>query len=211
MFKREWTVFGVLSACTVAVTFFSIFYTRSDGTKVAWLSNVAVVAIVATFAFLAVLLYLNAKHKFYRLLSNEHFVPQKQYTWDDQKLFIDFDSQRIANTYLSTKPFVAFDEVVSFRIERYHIGARAELPEDQCFVSLVIAVKKEGFESEYLYISAYEVQVESADIQEDLKEISAELVEKYPELQQLFELQSDVKSILEMNKANANRANVENS
>lgn len=206
MFKREWTVFGILSACSVGVTLFARLYTRADGTKVEWLSHVAAVAIVLTLVFLALLLYLTAKQKFAALLAREQFVAQKQYEWQDQKLLIDFDSQRIANTYLSTKPIIPFSDVVRFRIETYHVGAHGELPEDQCFVSLVIAVSKEGYESEYLYIPAYEVQVSAEDAL-GITEVTAELAEKYPELTDVFELQTDVKKILEINAANGVRAN----
>ena len=209
MFKREWTVFGILAGCSAAVTIFAAVYKRSDGAKVKWLTYVAIVAIVVTLAFLALLLYLNAKNKFDGLLARDNFVAQKQYVWGKQKLLIDFDSQRIANTYISIKPIVSFDEVANFRIETYHIGERAELPEDQCFVSLVIAVKKEGFEDEYLYIPAYEVQVSAEDVS-DIKQISQELVAKYPELEEVAALQSDVKKILEINAAKGIHYNIRN-
>ena len=209
MFKREWTTFGILCACTVAVTLFARLYTRADGTQVEWLLYVAIVAIVATLAFLAFLLYLTAKQKFDRLLLREHFVAQKQYKWADQKLLIDFDSQRLANTYISTKPIVPFSEVVSFRIETYRNGARVELPEDQCFVSYVISISKAGFTSEYLYIPAYEIKV-SAEDANDIKEISDELAEKYPELTDMLALQKDIKKILEINASNGIRHNISN-
>lgn len=210
MFKREWTVFSILAACTVAVTCFSFIYTRSDGTKVEWLTYVAAVAILATLAFLALLLYLHAKQKFNILLAREHFVAQKQYDWAHEKLLIDFDSKRIANTYLSTKPIVAFADIASFRLESYRIGEQEELPENQRFLSLVITVKKDGFEDEYLYIPAFEVKVESADITDGMKEVGAELVEKYPELKALVELQSDLKQIVAINEASGIHYNIQN-
>ena len=208
MFKREWTVFGILSACTVAVTLFAALYTQSNGSKVEWLSHVAAVAIVATLAFLAILLYFNAKQKFDRILSRENFVAQKQYEWDRQRLLIDFDSQRIANTYLSTKPIINFSDVLSFRIETYRIGAHEELSEEYVFISFVITLKKEGFEFEYQYLPVFEVKV-SADDANDIKEVTTELVKKYPELDDMFALQEDVKRILEINAANGIRSNVQ--
>ena len=50
MFKKEWTVLGILSACTVAVCCFACFYKQPDGTRVGWLAYVAIVAVVATLA-----------------------------------------------------------------------------------------------------------------------------------------------------------------
>lgn len=208
MFKKEWTAFGILSAFTVALTLFTLFYTRKDGTHVGWLLYVAIVAIVATFALLVFLLYLSITQRFNILLQREHFVAQKQYAWRDQKLLIDFDSNRLANTYISTKPIVQFSEVASFRIETYRSGENAELDEDQCFVSLVIAISKAGFESEYLYIPAYEVKV-SAEDGWDVKEITEELAEKYPKLADMLELQQDVKRIIEINAANGIHYNVQ--
>lgn len=209
MFKREWTVFGILSACTVAVTLFALLYTRTDGTRVEWLLYVAIVAIVATLALLAFLVYTHVTQRFNLLLAREHFVAQKQYAWRDQKLCIDFDSERIANTYISTRPIVAFSEVAGFRIETYRIGEHAELDEDQCFVSLVIAISKAGVEDEYMYIPAYEVQV-SAEDGWDVKEITEELAEKYPELADVLALQQDVKRIVEINAANGIHYNIRN-
>ena len=208
MFKREWTVFGVLSACTVAVTLFSLIYTRSDGTKVEWLSYVVIIAIVVTVAFLAMLLYFSARQKFDILLQREGFVASKQYKWDKHLVCLDFDSQRLANTYLSTKPIVPFSDVLSFRIETYRIGAHEELPEDQCFLSFVISIKKEGFDYEYQYIPVFEVKVDSADVAE-VKEITQELTDKYPELTDMMALQTDVKKILEINAANGVHSNIQ--
>ena len=209
MFKREWTVFGVLSACTVAVTLFSLIYKRSDGTKVEWLSYIVGIAIVVTVAFLAVLLYFSAKQKFDILLQREGFVASKQYNWEGNRLLIDFDSQRLANTYLSTKPIVPFCDVLSFRIETYRIGEHEELSEEQCFLSFVISIKKEDFDYEYQYIPLFEVKVDSADAA-DIKEITQELTDKYPELTDMLALQTDVKKILEINAANGVRSNIKN-
>lgn len=201
MFKREWTIFGILAACAIGVTLFARFYTRQDGTSVTWLTYVAAVAIFATLILGALLIFLYVTQRFNVLLQREHFVAQKQYQWADQKLLIDYDSQRLANTYIATRPVIPFSDVASFRIETYHVGARKELPADQCFVSLVIAITTDSVAGEYLYLPAYEVQVSSQDVQ-DVKEITAELLDKYPLLADMFALQQDVKKILEINSAN---------
>ena len=76
-----------------------------------------------------------------------------------------------------------------------------------CFVSFVITVTKEGFETEYLYIPVFEVKVDAKDVQH-VKEITAELVEKYPELSDMMELQTDIKKILDINVANGIHHNI---
>lgn len=209
MFKREWTVFGLLSACTVAVTFFAIFYRQPDGAKVEWLFYVAVVAIVATICFLVFLLYLNAKQKFDRLLVKEQFNADKRYLWGRYKLLIDFESQRLANNYLSTRAIIPFCEVAGYRLETYRKNDDVELDEDQVFTSLVITLKKDGFEFEYQYLPVFEIKVESADVQ-DINEITPKLVEKNPELADVLALQQDLNNILEINLANGIHSNVRN-
>ena len=208
MFKREWTVFGALSACTVAVIFFALFY-KSDGARVQWLTYVAVIAVIATLCFLAFMLYINAKQKFDRLLATEQFVIDKLYAWGKFKLVIDFESQRIANNYLSTRAIIPFSDVAGYRLETYHKNEDVELDEEHVFLSLVISLKKDGFEFEYQYLPVFEVQVESADVQ-DIKEVTQELTEKYPELTDMFALQEDIRKILEINATNGIRSNLRN-
>ena len=208
MFKREWTVFGALSACTVAVIFFALFY-RSDGARVQWLSYVAVVAVVATLCFLAFMLYLNAKQKFDRLLAKEQFAIDKQYEWGKFKLLIDFQGQRIANNYLSTRAIIPFSDVAGYRLETYRKNEDVELDDEHVFLSLVISLKKDGFEFEYQYLPVFEMKVESVDVQ-DIKEVTQDLTEKYPELTDMFALQQDARKILEINVANGIHSNLRN-
>ena len=207
MFKREWTVFSVLSACTVAVTALAIFY-KPDGTKVGWLTYIAVIAIVATVGFLAFLLYLNAKQKFDRLLATEQFVADKTYTWGKFKLVMDFQSQRLANSYLSTRAIIPFCDVAGYRMETYRKNEEMELSEEQSFVSLVITLKKDGFEFEYQYLPVFEIKVSTVDVN-DIKEVTPELMAKYPELADMLALQQDLASILEINVANGIRSNIQ--
>ncbi|MCH5157300.1 MAG: hypothetical protein J1G02_05450 [Clostridiales bacterium] len=206
MFKREWTVFTILSVCTVAITVFAIIY-KYDGARVEWLTYVAVVAIIATLAFLVYLLYINAKQKFDRLLSREQFVANKEYMWGNYKLLIDFESQRLANNYLSTRAIIPFSDVAGYRIETYHKNDDVELSDEHVFLSLVITLKKAGFEFEYQYLPVFEIKVNTEDVN-DIKEVTSELVAKYPELSDVLALQEDLSTILQTNIAHGIRSNI---
>lgn len=206
MFKKDWIVFSVLATFTVGLTVFSAVYRQPSGAHVTWLGYVAAVAIVATIAYLFYLLYAISKQSFARLLKKENFNSEKVYTFKEVELHFDFSGKRVANNYIATKPIFPFSDVVSYHFETFRISGEtyAEhlevLPEDERFVSIVMTVKKPEREFEFLYIPMYEVKVDNADVGEELESISSELVEKYPDLQQLVDLQKDIETIIEMNK-----------
>ena len=206
MFKKDWIVFSILAAFTAFLVGFAAIYKRADGTQVTWLGYVAAVAIVGTIAYLIYLLYAISKQGFNRLLKRENFNTEKKYVSGTTELHIDFTNKLVANNYLSTKPIFPFEDVVGYRFETFRISGEAYaehlevLPEDERFVSIVITVKKPEREFEFLYVPMFEVKVANDDIGETLENLSAELVEKYPDLQQIVELQKDVDDILENNK-----------
>ena len=205
MFKRDWIVFSILATFTVALTIFSAAYKPSDA-DVSWLAYVAAVAIVATIAYLIYLLYANSKQKFARLLKKENFNTEKLYVWKSSELHFDFTGKLVANNHLSTKPIFPFSDLVGYRFESFRISGdtHAEhlevLSEDERFLSIVLTVKMPEHEFEFLYIPMFEVKVANSDLGETVENISDELVEKYPDLQQLVDLQKDVETILSMNK-----------
>lgn len=206
MFKRDWIVFSILATFTVALTVFSAAYKPADA-DVSWLVYVVAVAIVATIAYLIFLLYVMSKQRFARLLKRENFNTEKLYAWKNGELHLDFTNKLVANSHLSTKPIFPFGDVVGYQFEAFRISgdAYAEhlevLSDDERFLSIVIAVKKPEREFEYLYIPMFEVKVSNSDIGETIESIPDELVKKYPDLQQLVDLQSDVEKILEINKS----------
>ena len=208
MFKRDWIVFSILATFTLALTIFTAVYKPTDA-DVSWLTYVVAVAIVATVAYLIYLLYATARQSFARLLRKENFNTEKKYVWKNNELHFDFTDRLIANNYLSTKPIFPFGDLVGYRFEAFRISGDtyAEhvevLPDNEQFVSIVLTVKRPEHEFEFLYIPMFEVRVNSDDIGENVETLSAELVEKYPELQQLVELQKDVETILEINKKEA--------
>lgn len=205
MFKRDWIVFSILATFTLALTVFSAVY-KPDGTNVSWLAYVAAVAIVATVAYLIYLLYVMSKQRFARILKRENFNTEKLYVWKNNELHLDFSGKLVANNHLSTKPIFPFSDVVGYRFEAFRISGDtyAEhlevLPDDERFVSIVLTIKKPEREFEFLYIPMFEVKVANSDIGETIENISDELLEKYPDLQQLVDLQKDVDNILEINK-----------
>ena len=206
MFKKDWIVFSILATFTVGVTAFAAVY-KPDGTQVRWLAAVAAVAIVATVAYLIYLMYIMSKQKFARLLKRENFNTEKKYLWKENELHIDFTGKLIASNYLSTKPIFPFSDVVGYRFEAYRISGETHaehvevLDEDERFVSIVLTIKKPEREFEFLYIPMFEVKVSNDDIGETIESLSNELVEKYPDLQQLVDLQKDVDKIIESTKA----------
>ena len=205
MFKKDWTVFSILAAFTVFLVAFASAY-KPNGTQIAWLSYVAAVAIVATVAYLIYLLYAMSRQRFARLMLRENFNTEKLYFWNDKELHIDFTGKLIANNYLTTKPIFPFGDVVGYRFEAYRISGETHaehievLSDDERFVSIVLTIKKPEREFEFLYIPMFEVKVANDDIGETIESIPSELVEKYPDLQQLVDLQKDIESILEINK-----------
>ena len=205
MFKKDWIVFSILATFTVFLTAFSAVY-KPNGAQVEWLAYVAAVAIVATIAYLIYLLYVMSRHSFERLLKRENFNTEKLYVWKNSELHLDFTNELIANNHLATKPIFPFSDVVGYRFEAFRISGdtHAEhvevLPDDQRFVSIVLTVKMPEHEFEFLYIPMFEVTVDNGDIGETIETLSPELVEKYPDLQQLVDLQNDVEKILSINK-----------
>ena len=202
MFKKDWIMFSILAAFTASIAIFSAAYRRSDGSEVTWLAYVAAVAIVAVIAYLIYLLYAMSKQNFNRLLRKANFNTEKKYVWKNVELHIDFSGKLIANNYLATKPIFPFDDVVGYRFEAFRISGETHaehlevLSEDERFVSIVISVKMPEREFEFLYIPMFEVKVSNDDIGETLENISDELLQKYPDLQQLVDLQKDVEKII---------------
>ena len=205
MFKKDWIVFSILAAFTVFLTVFASAY-KPNGAQITWLASVAAVAIVATIAYLIYLLYAMSKQRFARLMQRENFNTEKLYVWKNTELHIDFTGKLVANNYLATKPIFPFSDVVGYRFEAYRISGEtyAEhlevLSDDERFISIVIAIKKPEHEFEFLYIPMFEVKVANDDIGETIENISCELVEKYPDLQQIVDLQKDIENIVEINK-----------
>ena len=206
MFKKDWIAFSILATFTVGLVAFAAIYRQPSGAQVEWLAYVSAVVIVATIAYLIYLLYAMQKQSFARLLKKENFNTEKLYVWKNVELHLDFSGKRVANNYLSTKPIFPFCDLVGYRFETFRISGEtyAEhvqvLPDEERFVSIVLTVKRPEHEFEFLYISMFEVKVASDDIGENLENLSAELVAKYPDLQQLVELQKDVEEILAANK-----------
>ena len=205
MFKKDWIVFSILAVFTAFLTVFSAVYRQPNGEQVTWLAYVVAVAIVATIAYLIFLLYVISRQSFARLIRRENFNTEKLYVWKDTELHIDFTGKLIANSYLSTKPIFPFSDLVGYRFETFRISGDtyAEhlevLPDNERFVSIVLTIKKPDREFEFLYIPMFEVKVSNDDIGETIENLSDELVEKYPDLQQIVELQKDIETILATN------------
>lgn len=203
MTKKRWlTVVILVVGAAIVLAIFSIVFQSRTGVALPWWAYPVALIIYALIVYLVILLVRRSSQKFDAMLAKAYFNTDKQYQWNQNKLLIDFQSKRIANTYISTKPLIGFSDIVGYRFETYQSGVNEDLPDDKRFVSLVLTVKKEGFEYEYLYIPMYEIAVDTEDIGDGIKEISPELLEKYPEFADMKALCDDICKILEINAAN---------
>lgn len=208
MTKNKWTILAIILVCAALfLTIFGVSFKSQTGHDLPWWAFVVALIIFALLVYLVMLLAERSDKRFDSLLLSENIDTSRQYKWGRYRVYVDFDSQRLANNYLSTRALIPFSEVAGLRIEAYHVGEVEELDENQVFLSLVLSLKKDGFEFEYQYLPVFEIKVDSGDVA-DIKEVTAELVEKYPELADMLALQSDVKKILEINAANGIRSNI---
>lgn len=209
MTKRKWLSLGlIVVGAAVVLAIFAIVFQNRTGVALPWWAYLIALLIYVLVVYLIYLLAKNFSQRFENMLAKEGSNIDKQYKWNGQLLFIDFEGKRLANTYITIKPLVKFSEIAGYRYEIFQVGSQEELPDDKRFVSLILTVKKEGCEYEYLYIPMFEVALNSADVDENISEITPELVEKYPDLKEMAELQEDVKRILEINKADGVVSNV---
>lgn len=208
MLKKNWFTIAIICICGAAVlAAFSIIFKSQTGVDLPWWAYIVALFIFALLVYLVYLLIGNRTERFDKQLAGEKFNVDKRYDWLDQSLCLDFTSKCVANTYLSTKPFFPFSDVAGYRYETYQNNKDVELPDDKRYVSLVITVKKEGFEYEYMYIPVFEVVVDNDCIGDNF-EITDELLEKYPELKQVAKLQNDLDAIEQINQADGIRSNV---
>ena len=210
MTKNKWYVVAIIVVCAVLfLTIFGITFKSQTGVNLPWWAFLVALAIFALIVYLVILLSQRSAKRFEALLLNEGIATDKCYKWGSYSLYVDFESQRLANDYLSTRAIISFADVAGYRIETYHVGESVELDEDELFVSLVLSLCKADAEFEYQYLPVFEIRVDSADVA-DVTEITPKLVEKYPELKDMLALQEDARKILEINAANGIRSNIQN-
>lgn len=200
MFKKTWMYWLVivLVCGLVAGVFFGVF--NSVYQTLPWWTYVTVAIICGLIAYLGYLLIQVRVQKFDRMLQKQNFHVDKRYEANGQTLCIDFEAKLIANTYLSTKPIVRFDEVVGCRVESFQRGSAQVLPDDERYLNVVLTVCRDDPTPEhaYLYIAMFEVKVAADDVPEN-PDVTAEMTAKYPDLQPLFDLKQDVEQILAQN------------
>lgn len=141
--------------------------------------------------YMAFLLTKSSKVQFDDLLAQRNFHADSSYAWGQYVLHMDFAARCLASNYLSTKQLVPFDDIIGYRVEAYRKGTLVVLPETERYLSLVITVRKEGYDSEYLYISVFEIKVDAALLNDELT-VTDEMVAACGELDQLVRLQRDL-------------------
>lgn len=200
MTKKKWISLGIIAVCAaIVLTIFSVLFERSTGVSLPWWAYIVALLIYALIVYLIYIITKITSQRYEAMLAKANFKVDSQYEWNKQIVSLDFQSKRLANTYITTKPFVDFSEIVGYRFETYQMGESEELDDDKRFVSLVLSIKKESAEQEFLYIPVFEVAVDAADVGDGIAEITPELVDKYPSLSDMADLEADVKKILEMN------------
>ncbi len=184
----------------VLLVIFNSTFSGATGKPLPWWAYIVATVIFALIAYLVYLLVQIRLQRFDRLLARENFHIDKRYEANGQKFCIDFTGKRIADTYLSTKTFVPFEEIVGCRVESFRYGSRYVLPTESRYLGLVIAVNRDEPTPDrpYLYISMFEVKVAAEDVPET-PDVTEEMVAKYPELQPLYDMKKDVELILEAN------------
>lgn len=191
----------------ILLVLFNATFSSITGRALPWWAYIVATCIYALIGYLVYLLIQIRGQRFDRMLVREGFHADKCYEAVGQKLYIDFQNKRIANTYLSTKPLINFSEVVGYRVECFQTGSKIILSEDERYLNLVLTINKEDPTPEhpYLYLAMFEVKVAAADVPET-PDVTEELVTKYPELQPLYELKQDVLKILEDNKTDSSQS-----
>ncbi len=191
----------VVCGALLLVLFNSVFRAIT-GQSLPWWAYIVATCIYALIVYLVYLLVQIRFQRFDRMLSREGFHTDKRYEADGQTLCIDFDGKRIADTYLSTKQLISFEEIVGCRVETYQNGSRQILPDDRRYLNLVLTVVKDDPTPDhpYLYLAMFEIEVAAEDVPE-IPDVNEELVTKYPELKPLYDLKQDVLRILEINKS----------
>ena len=209
MTKKKWMILAIILICAALfLTIFAVTFKSQTGVNLPWWAFIVALVIFGLVVYLVILLAERSAKRFETMLLGEGISTEKQYKWGNYVLYVDFESGRLANNYLSTRQIISFGDVAGCRIETYRNGEEVDLPDEQLFVSFVISLKKEGFEYEYQYLPVFEIKV-SADDAQDINEITPELVEKYPELADMHLLQTDIQKILEINTANGIRSNIQ--
>ena len=208
MTNKKWIVLAIILVCAALfLTIFAVTFKSQTGVSLPWWAFILALVIFALVVYLVILLSRRSAQRFESLLATEGISTDRQYKWGGHVLYVDFDSQRLANTYLSTRAVIPFCDVAGYRLETYRDGESVELTDEQIFVSMVISLTKEGFEFEYQYLPVFEIKLNVEDAN-DLKEITSELVDKYPELADMLALQTDLRKILEINRANGIRSHI---
>lgn len=203
MKKNNLILFAVISvvSCAVFIALFDGIYRNVSDKTLPWWAYIVLLFICALIVYLVYLLLQIRQQSFDKMLVREGFHIDKRYEADGQTLCIDFEGKRIADTYLSTKPLIRFEDIVGYRVESYRTGRALVLSEDKRYLNIVLTVSREDatYEHPYFYIAMFEVQVDASDVGET-PDVTGELVAKYPTLKPLFDLKQDVISIMQINK-----------
>lgn len=191
-----WALGGVACAAVVVGLFNGLLKNVTERT-LPWWVYIADALIVALLGYIGYLVGKMQLQRFERMLAKESFCVDKRYDAQDQTLCIDFRHKRIANTYLSTKPFIDFADVVGCRVESFCKGSRGELPEDRRYLGIVVTVRRDDPTPDhpYLYIALFEEELSASDVP-DPPDVTEEMVAAHPELQPLFDLKRDVETIV---------------
>lgn len=210
MKKKDWIILGIVSAIylLIMLVIYFVWRTDIDGHLLLALLGGSFGGYVVVVLLVVALSSRHSKRvteNFEMRISREGFSMQKVYTYNNEAasqsttVAIDFDSKRFACNLLY-KYIVPFERIAASRIEfapRY----TGILQDNKLVVSLVISVHEAYDEFKYFYISMFGVLVDGQDVG-DNDDITPELLAKYPDLQQICDLQQDMLKLLEVNSSN---------
>lgn len=211
MKKKDWMILGGVAGATLVTLLFFWLTLRTDtGERYSiWLfAGPFLGFIVLSGAIVAICKFVGNREKetFETWLSREGFSTQNLYVWEgdamgthqNASVCIDFDNKRFACNQLY-RYVVPFERIANVQTEFSQLMF-GSISETQRRVNLVISVREACDEFKYFYITMFDVVVDLAAFGEK-EELTPTLVENYPEFRRMYELQQDVKKIIEINIA----------
>lgn len=142
-----------------------------------------------------------ADKKFYKNLKENGFDTESLYIWENTVIGIDFEGKRFASNQLMVKPIVPFSDVTDCDVDVIDAPHVRWAEASKRIVRLVISVKQQGNSFDYFYIPVYKVVTGIEDFDAEDNEITENKIERYPDLQNIVLLKTEIDKILAINRA----------
>lgn len=197
MIKKNWIISITILVCTIiSITVFSFVYHSQSGTWFPWWAYVIAISLFAIYVISYCIIICKRKGKFYRQLALLNFDIQKEYKWGNQIFCIDFASKRIACNLL-LKSVIPFQALAGYSAEISDRTQLRILPQNKRSINLSISVIVSTDNKSLLHIKMYEIIVDVDDLENDQQSNFENLIPKYQLMNDLVEMQQDLKKIIE--------------